>query len=154
MYHQSSFWLSGERADINKRGREPFWPPRPSCEFFKNHLVTGPGGWLMMILALRMAMQCFLLCQIHITSLLTFPHQSDLKTQIKTARYTFPYFYLSKKADSLWPLVVCLSVRRQRTLNERISRTIESLLCLRCRKSLTFWWKFIIYISCAEKHSF
>ena len=44
VYHQSSFWLSGERADINKRGREPFWPPRPSCEFFKNHLVTGPRG--------------------------------------------------------------------------------------------------------------
>ena len=102
----------------------------------KTILSRAPGGGLMMILALRMAMQCFLLSQIHITSLLTFPHQSDLKTQIKTARYLSISLFI-KKADSLWPLVVCLSVRRQRTLNERISRTIESLSCLRCRKSLT-----------------
>ena len=111
MYHQSSFWLSGERADINKRGREPFWPPRPSCEFFKNHLVTGPGGWLMMILALRMAMQCFLLSQIHITSLLTFPHQSDLKTQIKTARYTYLSIFLSIKKSGFSLAFGCLSLR-------------------------------------------
>ena len=69
----------------------------------------GPGGWLMMILALRMAMQCFLLSQIHITSLLTIPHQSDLKTQIKTARYLSIFLSIKKSGFSL--AFGCLSLR-------------------------------------------